>query len=49
MWTANSSRKGQSHAAALRLAMVSLGIAGCGFSLNEAAIIKMSAIQGTGN
>ncbi|HET6217567.1 MAG TPA: DUF1800 family protein, partial [Acidobacteriaceae bacterium] len=49
MWTANLSTKGQSHAAALCLAMVSLSIAGCGFSLNEAAIIKMSAIQGTGN
>jgi hypothetical protein len=49
MWTADLSTKGQSRGAALCLAMVSLSIAGCGFSLNEAAIIKMSAIQGTGN
>ena len=49
MWTADLSTKAQSRAAGLCLAMVSLSIAGCGFSLNEAAIIKMSAIQGTGN
>ena len=49
MWTANLSTKGQRHAAALCLATISLSIAGCGFSLNEAAIIKMSAIQGAGN
>jgi uncharacterized protein (DUF1800 family) len=49
MWTANLSTKRQSGAAALCLAMVSITIAGCGFSLNQAAIIKMSAIEATGN
>jgi uncharacterized protein (DUF1800 family) len=49
MWTANLSTKGPSGAAALCLAMVSVTIAGCGFSLNQAAIIKMSAIEATGN
>ena len=49
MWTANLSTKWQSGAAASCLAIVSLATAGCGFSLNEAAIEKMSAIQATGN
>jgi uncharacterized protein (DUF1800 family) len=49
MWTANVSTKWQSGAAALCLAMVTVTTAGCGFSLNEAAIEKLSAIQATGN
>jgi uncharacterized protein (DUF1800 family) len=49
MWTANPSTKRQSSAAALCLTIVSVTTAGCGFSLNEAAIEKMSAIQATGN
>jgi uncharacterized protein (DUF1800 family) len=48
MWTANSSAKWQSSTAAMGLALVSFSVAGCGFSLNQAAIEKMSAIQATG-
>ena len=49
MWTANLSTKWQSSAAASCLAIINCITAGCGFSLNEAAIEKMSAIQATGN
>jgi uncharacterized protein (DUF1800 family) len=49
MWNAKLSAVWQSNAAALGLSIISLTTAGCGFSLNEAAIAKMSAIQGTGN
>ena len=49
MSTANLSTNWQSSAAALCLAVVSGITAGCGFSLNQAAIEKMSAIQATGN
>jgi uncharacterized protein (DUF1800 family) len=49
MWTANPSSKWQSSAAASCLAIITITTAGCGFSLNEAAIEKMSAIQATGN
>ena len=49
MWTANLSTKRQSGAAALCLAMAGVTITGCGFSINEAAVIKLSAIQATGN
>jgi uncharacterized protein (DUF1800 family) len=47
MWTSNLPAK--SGAAALCVTILCGVTAGCGFSLNEAAIIKMSAIQGTGN
>jgi hypothetical protein len=40
---------GQNCVAALGLSIVSIATAGCGFSLNEAAIAKLSAIQATGN
>src|SRR5271154_6878354 len=49
MWNAKLSARWQSNAAALGLSIVSLTTAGCGYSLNEAAIEKMSAIQATGN
>jgi uncharacterized protein (DUF1800 family) len=49
MWTAKVSTKWQSSTAALCLSIVSLTTAGCGFSLNQAAIEKLSAIQSTGN
>jgi hypothetical protein len=49
MWTVNLSTKRQGGAAALCLAMASAAITGCGFSINEAAVIKLSAIQATGN
>jgi hypothetical protein len=49
MGNAKLSAKWQSNAAALSLSIVSITTAGCGFSLNEAAIAKMSAIQATGN
>ncbi len=49
MWTANLSTKWQSSTAALCLAMVTVTTAGCGFSLNEAAVERLSAIQATGN
>jgi hypothetical protein len=48
MWTANPSTKRKS-SAAFCLAMVSVTVTGCGFSINEAAVIKLSAIQATGN
>jgi hypothetical protein len=49
MWTANLPTKWQSSTAALCLAAVSVVTAGCGFSLNEAAIEKLSAISAGGN
>ena len=49
MSTANLSTNWQRSAAALSLAVISGITAGCGFSLNQAAIEKMSAIQATGN
>ena len=49
MSTANLSAKWQSGKAVLCLAIISGLTAGCGFSFNEAAIEKMSAIQATGN
>src|ERR1700726_12173 len=49
MWTANPSARRQGSAAAFCLAMASVAITGCGFSINEAAVIKLSAIQATGN
>ena len=49
MWTANLPAKWQTSAAVSCLAILSITSAGCGFSLNEAAIEKMSAIQATGN
>ncbi len=49
MWTGNLLTKWRSGAAALCLAMASAAITGCGFSINEAAVIKLSAIQATGN
>ena len=49
MWTANVSTKWQSSTAALCLAMVTVTTAGCGFSINEAAVEKLSAIQATAN
>jgi uncharacterized protein (DUF1800 family) len=49
MWTANPTNKWQSGAPGLCLAMVTVAVTGCGFSLNEAAIEKLSAIQSNGN
>src|SRR3984885_3828561 len=49
MWNAKLSAVWQCNATAVGLSIISLTIAGCGFSLNEAAIAKMSAIQATGN
>jgi hypothetical protein len=49
MWTVNLFTKRRSGGAALCLAMASAAITGCGFSINEAAVIKLSAIQATGN
>src|ERR1700753_3298339 len=49
MWNAKLSAVWQNNAAAVGLSIISLTTAGCGFSLNEAAIAKMSAIEGTGN
>jgi hypothetical protein len=49
MSTADLSANWQRSVAALSLAVISGVTAGCGFSLNEAAIGKMSAIQATGN
>jgi uncharacterized protein (DUF1800 family) len=48
MWTRNLSTKRKS-SAAFCLAMVSVTVTGCGFSINETAVIKLSAIQATGN
>jgi hypothetical protein len=48
MWTANFSTKRQT-TAAFCLAMAGVTITGCGFSINEAAVIKLSVIQATGN
>jgi uncharacterized protein (DUF1800 family) len=49
MSTANLSAKWPSSKAVLCLTIISSLTAGCGFSLNEAAIEKMSAIEATGN
>ncbi len=49
MWTVDLSTKRRRGAAAVCLAVASSAIAGCGFSINEAAVIKLSAIQATGN
>ena len=49
MWTEYSPAKWRSGAAVLGLALASAGVTGCGFSINEAAVIKLSAIQATGN
>ena len=49
MGNAKLSARWRSNASALGLSIVSLTTAGCGFSLNEAAIAKLSAIQATGN
>src|SRR5271155_2235638 len=49
MWTANLSTKWQSSLAALCLTIVSGIAAGCGFSLNEANVIKLSSISAGGN
>jgi hypothetical protein len=49
MLTVNASAKWQSSAGALCLTVASGLIAGCGFSLNEANIIKLSAISAGGN
>ncbi len=49
MGTANLSAKWQSSIAVLGLAIVSSLTAGCGMSLNEAAIEKLSAISAGGN
>ena len=49
MWTANLSAKWQSSKAVLCLAIMSSLTAGCGISLNEAPIEKLSAISAGGN
>ena len=49
MWTASLSAKWQSSAVALCVAVVSSITAGCGMTLNEAAIEKLSAISAGGN
>src|SRR3984885_2838086 len=49
MSTANLSTNWQRSAAALSLTVISGMTAGCGLSLNQAAIEKLSAIQSTGN
>ena len=49
MCTVSASRKVCKGAAALCLTAVSGIITGCGFSLNQAAITRMSAIEATGN
>jgi uncharacterized protein (DUF1800 family) len=49
MWTANLSPKWQSSVSALCLTIVSGITAGCGFSLNEANVIKLSSISAPGN
>ena len=49
MWTANLSSKWRSSTAALCLTLVSGFTAGCGFSLNEANVEKLSAISAGGN
>jgi uncharacterized protein (DUF1800 family) len=49
MWKENVSPRWQSGAAGLCLAMTAVTITGCGFSLNQAAIEKMSAIESPGN
>ena len=49
MSTGNLRNKWQTSAVAFCLASISSVISGCGFSLNEANVIKLSAIQATGN
>ncbi len=49
MWTANLSTRRPGVAAAFCLATATVTLAGCGFSINEAAVEKLSAIQATGN
>jgi uncharacterized protein (DUF1800 family) len=49
MWTANPTTKLRSSTAALCLTLVSGFTAGCGFSLNEANVEKLSAISAGGN
>jgi uncharacterized protein (DUF1800 family) len=49
MWTAKASAKWQKSAAALCLSIVSGITAGCGMSLNQANIEKLSAISAGGN
>ena len=49
MSTGNLSTKWQAGIAAFCLASVTTIVSGCGFSLNETAIAKLSAIEATGN